>query len=338
MAEALADWANPSSAHNEGRRARARLEDCRRRIAAALGWAGTVVFTSGATEALAIALTRTACDRRILSAVEHPAALRMAPDAPRLASKRDGTLDIESLAALCEGAERPLVCVQAVNNETGVIHPIEAVAEQVRGAGGALLVDCAQSAGKLALPQADMIAISAHKLGGPPGIGALLLGDEALVSAIGGQESGLRPGTHNLPAIAGFAAALEADKSGEADKSWFAGTRKLRTALEQRLVAAGAEIVASRCPRIPTIGAYRMPGVPAAAQLIHMDMAGIAVSAGSACASGSVRSGATLRAMGWPEGEAAEVIRVSFGWSTTLADIDAFVTAWTTLADRRRAA
>jgi len=112
----------------------------------------------------------------------------------------------------------------------------------------------------------------------------------------------------------------------------------LRTALEHRLVAAGAEIVAPGSPRIPTIGAYRMPGVPAVAQLIHMDMAGIAVSAGSACASGSVRPGATLRVMGWPENEAAEVIRVSFGRSTTLADIDAFATAWTTLADRRRAA
>lgn len=332
MADALGEWANPSSAHAEGRRARARLEDCRRRIAASLGWDGEVVFTSGATEALAIVLTRAVAGRRIVSAVEHPAVHRAAPDAIRIAVDRGGRLDVSALHPLLEGAGRPLVCVQSVNNETGVTHPIAGIAEIVRAAGGLLLVDCSQSAGKLPLPDADMIVIAAHKLGGPPGIGALLLRDPATITAVGGQEGGLRPGTHNLPAIAGFAAALEADKS------WFAAMPALRERLERRLVAVSAAIVAADQQRIATIGAYRMLGIPAAAQLMHMDMAGIAVSAGAACSSGAVRPSATLAAMGWPDAEAAEVLRVSFGRGTSEADIDAFVAAWIALAERRHAA
>ena len=332
MTDALADWANPSSAHGEGRAAKAKLEDCRRRIADALGWSGEIVFTGGATEALAIALTRAACDRRIVSAVEHPAVHRVAPDAMRVPVDRGGRIDLDALAALTDGAARPLVCVQSVNNETGVIHPLPEITEIVRAAGGLLLVDCSQSAGKLPLPQADMVVVAAHKLGGPPGAGALLLRSAVLVEAVGGQENGLRAGTSNLPAIAGFAAALDADKG------WFADMATLRMLLEGRLLAVGAEVVAAGRPRIPTIGAYRMPGVPAAAQLMHMDLAGIAVSAGSACSSGAVRPSATLAAMGWSDAEAGEVIRISFGRDTSLADVEACAAAWTALASRRRAA
>lgn len=332
VAEAMVDWANPSSAHAEGRRARVRLDDCRGRIAAALGWRGTIVLTSGATEALAIALGRTRCDRRILSAVEHAAAHRAAPDSTVVAVDRDGCIDIDAMGEAVGGAASPLACVQHANSETGVLHPVDRIADLVRAAGGLLLVDASQTAGKLPLPKADMIVVSSHKLGGPPGAGALLLRDPAAIVAVGGQENGLRPGTQDVPAIAGFTAALEADAS------WFATMPALRTRLEDALLGGGAEVVGSARPRIPTIGAYRMPGVPAAAQLIHMDMAGIAVSAGSACSSGAVRPSESLTAMGWPEAEAGEVVRVSFGRGTSVDDVDAFVTAWTALAARRRAA
>lgn len=332
MAEALDAWANPSSAHGEGRRAKAYLEDCRRRIARALVWPGELVLTSGATEALAIALTRVACDRRIVASVEHPAVHRMAPDAARIPVDKDGRLELEAIAGLVAGSERPLVCVQSVNNETGAIHPMDEVARTVRQAGGLLVADCSQSAGKLALPEADIVVVAAHKLGGPPGVGALLLREPGLVEPLGGQEGGLRPGTSNLPAIAGFAAAVEADKG------WFADMAGLRRRFEDRLDAAGAQIVAASQPRIATIGAYRMPGVPATAQLVHMDLLGIAVSAGSACSSGSVRPSATLAAMGWSDGDASEVLRISFGRGTSQPDVEACAAAWKALIERRRAA
>lgn len=328
----MADWANPSSAHGEGRRARALLDKCRSEVASALGWTGDLIFTSGATEALAIALTRSGVDRHIVSAVEHPAVHRVVPGAAKIPIDRDGRLDVEALPSLVAGPDRPLVCVQSVNNETGVIHPLGEVAAHAREGGALLLCDASQSAGKLPLPDADMIVVAAHKLGGPPGIGALLLRDRALISPVGGQEGGLRPGTANLPAIAGFAAALGAGHG------WFADMADLRARLDARIVAAGGIVVAADRPRIPTIAAYRMPGVPAAAQLMHFDLAGIAVSAGSACSSGSVRPSATLAAMGWADADASQVLRISFGRGTSAEDIEAFAAGWEALAGRRRAA
>lgn len=328
MGEALLRWANPSSPHAEGRAARQALEEARARIKAALGWEHALLFTSGASEALALALGRAKAGRRLVSAVEHDALFRAAPDAESIAVGADGRV-ADDLAP--EGA---LVAVQAVNNETGVIQPLESLAPRLRQAGALLLADCAQSAGKMPLPAADFIAVSAHKLGGPPGIGALLVRDLGSLEAIGGQERGYRMGTENLPAVLGFAAAME-DR-----RAWIGRAAELRDHLERALVAGGGEVVAVGTPRIPTIGAYRMPGVPAASQLIQFDLAGVAVSAGSACSSGSLKPSHVLAAMGWPEGEAREVIRVSFGATTTRADIYAFVTIWTRLAEdaRRRAA
>ena len=306
------------------------MEEARRRIAAALGWAGTIVFTSGATEALEIVLRRAKAGERIVSAVEHPAVLRTVPDARRIAVREDGTLDLADLdAALGEGA---LVAVQSVNNETGVIHPIAEIAGRVRAAGGLLLVDCAQSAGKLPLPDADFAVVAAHKLGGPPGIGALLVRDPATLEAVGGQEGGHRPGTAAVPMIMGFAAALEADHG------WYEEAKRLRARLDREIVEAGGIVIAETAPRIATIACYRMPGVPAAAQMMQMDLAGIAVSAGSACSSGSLKTSHVLRAMGMAEEEAREVIRVSFGPRTSAAEIDAFVAIWRGLFARRRAA
>ena len=332
IAEGCADWANPSSAHAEGRAARAALEAARTRIAAALGWSHSLVFTSGATEGIDIVLERAVAGPRIVSAIEHAAVLRGAPDGRRIAVKPDGTLDLADLDAALAEAGRPLVAVQAVNNETGVIHPIAEIAERVKAVGGLLLVDCAQSAGKLPLPDADFIVAAAHKLGGPPGVGVLLVRDPATLAAVGGQEGGYRPGTVPVPLVLGFAAALEADHG------WYSGAEGLRATLDHAIEETGGEVIAAAAPRIATIAAYRMPGVPAAAQMMQMDLAGIAVSAGSACSSGSLKTSHVLTAMGMAEEAAREVIRVSFGPTTVEADIDALLAEWRQLHARRHAA
>ncbi|MDB5683584.1 MAG: Cysteine desulfurase [Sphingomonas bacterium] len=327
MAEGLTRWANPSSPHAEGRAARAAVEGARRRIKAALGWPHQLIFTSGATEAIAIALGRVRAATMLVSAVEHDAVLRAGGAAAIVPVDPQGRVALNAVPA---GA---LVAVQAVNNETGVIQPLDRIAASVRGAGGVLFADCAQSACKLALPDADLIAISAHKLGGPPGIGALLVRDLATIAAVGGQEQGYRPGTENVPAILGFAAALDRN----ANPPWLERASALRARLEQGVIAAGGQVVAGDAPRLATIGSYRLPGVPAASQLIRLDMAGIAVSAGSACSSGSVRPSHVLAAMGWDEASAREVIRVSFGPDTGEAEVEAFLGAWTAIAGDARA-
>ena len=332
MRRACENWANPSSPHAEGRAARAQLEDARRRIAKALGWDGTLIFTSGATEAISLVFARAKAATFIVSSVEHPAVLRSAPEARQVAVRRDGTLDLADLDRALAGAERPLVAVQSVNNETGAIHPIEEVAARVEAAGGLLLVDCAQSAGKLPLPSADFVVVAAHKFGGPPGIGALLVKDTAAMTAIGGQEGGYRPGTAAVPSIIGFAAACEADHA------WYEQAKGLRAKLDEEILAAGGEIVAGSAPRIATIACYRMPGVPGASQMMQLDLAGIAVTAGSACASGSLKTSHVLSAMGYDETAAREVIRISFGPQTVEADIDALLGEWRALFDKRRAA
>jgi cysteine desulfurase len=318
LLEGVARWANPSSPHRAGRAARAALEAARERVGAALGWTGEVVFTSGASEAIALAIGRAKLPLAAVSAVEHEAVLRHAGAAARLAV--DGAGLVDPAAAALPG----LVAVQQVNNETGVIQPLDAIAEAVRGAGGVLLADCAQGAGKIALPPADLIAISAHKFGGPIGIGALLVRDWGLLDPTGGQERGYRPGTENLPGAMAMAAALEAGSG------WLDAAAHLRAGLEDALAAAGGEIVAARSPRLATIGAVRMPGRAANAQLIRFDGMGIAVSAGSACSSGSLKASHVLTAMG--VAGAGEVIRVSIGRETTGADVDHFVAAWREVA------
>lgn len=320
------EWANPSSPHAEGRRARAALEDARARIAAALGWSGEVVFTAGASEALGLALTRCRQPLVAVSPVEHEAVLRHADGAERLAVDAGGLID----PVTCGRAG--LVAIQQVNNETGVIQPLDAIAAEVRAADGLLLADCAQSAGKIALPDADLIALSAHKFGGPIGVGALLVRDWALLEASGGQERGYRAGTENLPGVLAMAAALE---QGD---DWIADAARLRQYLELSIREAGGEIMAADAPRLATIGAYRMPDVSAAAQLIRFDSMGIAVSAGSACSSGSLRTSHVLGAMGIADKAASEVIRISIGRETTEGDIARFVAAWRKISGKDRAA
>jgi cysteine desulfurase len=258
--------------------------------------------------------------------------LRCAEGAWHVAVGPDGIIDLADLDAALDTSEAPLVAVQQVNNETGVVQPLDNVAARVRAAGGLLLADCAHGAGKLPLPNADFIVVAAHKLGGPPGVGALLVRDPASLAPIGGQEAGLRPGTEPVPLVLGFAAALEADRA------WLAGAQRLRARLEEGVLAAGGEPVAGSAPRAAAISAYRLPGVPGAAQLMQLDLAGIAVSAGSACSSGTVKTSHVLLAMGMDERAASEVIRVSFGWPTGAADVDTFLAQYRLLAARRRAA
>ena len=326
MADGLARWANPSSPHAPGRAARAVLEDARQRIARALGWPHTLLFTSGASEAIAIAMTRTRVARRLVSAVEHDAVLRAA-DTDRIAVDAHGRVRLPDI-----GGDAPwLFAIQSANNETGVLQPLAALDERLRAAGHLLLADCAQTAGKHPLPAADFIAVSAHKFGGPPGIGALLVRDLATIVPSGGQEQGYRGGTENVPAALGFAAALE-----EGD-GWVADAATLRTRLEAGIVAAGGSVIARDAPRIATIGAYRLRGVAATSQLIRLDMAGIAVSAGSACSSGSLKPSHVLAAMGLDETAARETIRVSIGRETTAAEIDAFLAVYAGFARRAAA-
>ena len=326
MADGLERWANPSSPHAEGRAARAALEEARTRIARALDFDGTIIFTSGATEAIEIALRRARAGPRIISAVEHDAVRRAAGDAAVLTVSADGIADLPET-----GKEAPLFAIQAVNNETGVIQPLGGQLAAIREAAGLLLADCAQSAGKLPLPDADFIALSAHKLGGPPGIGALLVRDLGTLRPSGGQEQGYRGGTENLPAVLGFAAALDAGDG------WLDRARILRARLDAAIRESGGAIAADGAERLPTIASYRMPGVAATTQLIRFDMAGIAVSAGSACSSGSLKPSHVLAAMGWDEAAAREVIRISFGPETQQADIDRVVAEWRAIAASRRA-
>lgn len=301
MLEGLARWANPSSPHRAGREARALLEEARARLKTALGWAGEVVFTSGASEALALAVRQSKAPLAAISAVEHEAVLRHRGAAGELPVDAQGLVDAEACGL------PGLVAVQQVNNETGVIQPLDRIAAAVRGAGGVLLADCAQGAGRIALPEADLIALSAHKFGGPVGVGALLVRNWGLLAPTGGQERGYRGGTENLPGVLAMVAALEAGQD------WVEAAARLRIELERALVAAGGDVIAAGATRSPLIGAYRMPGVSAAAQLIRFDAQGIAVSAGSACSSGSLRTSHVLRAMGLDDRAAAEVIRVSLG-------------------------
>lgn len=322
MADAMERWANPSSPHSEGRAARAALEDARARINAALGWDGELILTSGASEAIALALRG---QDAVASAVEHDAVLAVAGKT-RLPVNADGYVEASAIQAAARYA------VQSVNNETGVIQPLPDILAAVRAVGGTLFTDCSQSAGKLPLPEAELIAISAHKLGGPPGVGALLTRNLGLLQPTGGQEQGYRRGTENLPAAIGLAVALEAGFA------WLAEAARLRAVLDAAVREAGGIVVADASNRLATIASYQMPGAAASSQLINFDMAGIAVSAGSACSSGTLKTSHVLGAMGWDEKAASQVIRVSFGPDTNAAHIDRFIDVWRGISARAKAA
>lgn len=339
-------WANPSSPHTEGRQARAALEDARARIKAAFNWDGELIFTSGASEGLAIGLGRAKAARRIISSVEHDAVFRAAPDAQVLPVGDDWIVDRNGLSTTLASGPNAAVAIQHVNSETGAMQPVSEIAAQVREAGGVLISDCSQSAGKFDLPDADIIVISAHKLGGPVGIGALLVRDYAMLEPSGGQEQGYRSGTENLPAILGFAAAVEArdiakDTVGEGHNSisvagqanWLMTAGHAYVDIEYDIHRHGGSFQMSPSQWSDfSILSITMPGVSAAAQLIQFDAAGFAISAGSACSSGTLKTSRTLSAFGVSEQEARNTIRMSAGWNTRFDEIIAFSETWQKIA------
>ncbi len=332
---------NPSSVHAAGRAARRLLETAREQLGARFGAApADIVFTSGATEANALAIHGLGQGRRVLAgATEHPSVLAAGPEAVPVLP--DGRLDLAALEAVLASGPPALVCLMAANNETGVIHPVAEAAGICRRYGALLHVDAVQAAGRLpvslAALGADSLAISGHKIGGPKGAGALLLRPGLALPALipgGGQERGRRGGTEALPAIAGLGAA-----AAEADPAQVGRLAALRDAIEAACLAEGARVAGAAAPRLPNTTSLILPGAPAETQVIALDLAGVRVSAGSACSSGKVARSHVLAAMGL-EAEVGAAIRVSLPWDAPADAAERFVEAWSSMRRKlsRRAA
>ncbi len=328
---------NASSVHEEGRAARAAIEAARRTLAAAIGAdGGSILFTSGATEANATALR--SGGRILAAAIEHPSVL-LQDEVEPVPVDRTGRLDLAALEAELRAGDVTCVALMLANNETGVLQPVAEAGELVHRAGARLHVDAVQAMGKLVVDTAalaaDSVALSAHKLGGPKGAGLLWLRDPDRIRPLlkgGGQEGRLRAGTENVAGIEGFAAAVGAIGPDKAERLLV-----LRRTLESEALrhVPDAIVIGATTPRLPHITALALPGVAAATQVMALDLAGIAVSAGSACSSGKVSRSHVLEAMGVDPGLAESTIRVSLGWSTTAADIESFLEAWARLAKGR---
>jgi len=332
IARELQIWTNPSSPHKDGRSSKARLEQYRHAIKQALNWDGHILFTSGASEAIAMVMRAYPHDI-FVSAGEHEAVL-VSSGAKEgksriLALDKNGYVNDKAMVEAITVKERPLCAIQSVNNETGIIQPLNELREVIHAKGGLLFCDCSQSVGKMGLPEADIIALSGHKLGAPPGIGALLIKDLSMLNPTGGQEHGYRRGTENIPYIAAMAAVLGRGYD------WIDKAQQLRIYLDDQIKISGGEVIGDNSERLAVIGSYRMPGVSASAQLIEFDMKAISVSAGSACSSGTLKTSHVLTAMGYDGKEATEVIRVSFGPDTQKEDIDRFIACWQNLYERQ---
>ena len=331
---------NPSSIHGEGRGARRLLVDAREAIAARYGAAPReVIFTSGGTEANALAIHGLASGGVVLrGATEHAAVIAAAGDgAATVPVGPDGRIRLDVLAEMLSMDGVALVCLMLANNETGVIHPIAEAAALCRGAGVLLHVDAVQAAGRMPLDLtalgADSLALSAHKLGGLPGVGALLLAPEAAARLVplhlgGGQERGRRGGTPPLPGIAAFAAAAAVAVPQDAER-----LATLRDAIEAAAIAAGARVIGAGAPRLPNTTCLALPGVRSESQVIALDLAGLAVSAGAACSSGKVTRSHVLEAMG-VGALAGEAIRVSLPWNAEPAHVAGFAEAYLAMAQR----
>ncbi len=332
---AAMDLGNPSSIHQPGRAARRVLEDAREALARFFAASpADVVFTSGATEANALAIQALGAGRPLLiGATEHDAIRAAAPQAGIIPVLPSGVVDLAALAALLAQAPGALVCLMAANNETGVLHPISQAAALCAADGALLHVDAAQAAarapqGWLAMGTASL-AISGHKFGGPMGAGALITAPGHLIQPAlrgGGQERGRRGGTPALPAIAGLAAALAEPYDALSIASY-------RDEIEAFCIKFGAVALGAGAPRLPNTLCLALPGVKAETQLIALDLAGFAVSAGAACSSGKVAASHVLLAMGESE-LAAQAIRVSLPWNFNPTAIPAFCRAYQTMAQR----
>lgn len=345
---------NPSSVHSAGRAARAVIEQARTTLGGVIGSrAEDIVFTSGGTESDSLAVHGVvagldgACTL-IVSALEHEAIGRAAAHSGVVMETAyltaAGTVDLDDLRVRLKAWDHatkgvPVLCLMLANNETGVIQPVAEAAAQVREAGGLTICDAVQGLGKLpvnvGLLGVDYLAISAHKIGGPQGAGALWHRPGAPLKPVqfgGGQERGLRSGTENVAAIAGFGAAVEAAKR---DLPKYEALGPLRDAMEARLEREGGVIVTGKTsPRLAGVSNFARPGFSAETQVMAMDLAGVCVSAGSACSSGKVKRSLVLMAMGADDTLAESAIRTSFGWSTLASDFDGVADAWLQAARR----
>ena len=343
IAEALDGWGNPSSVHRRGRAARRLVEGAREPVAALLGDVDPsgVIFVSGGTEANHLALLGAGCDRVLVSAVEHDSIRSAVPSAEIIPVDADGIVLLDALDRLLSSGPHPaLVSVMYANNETGVVQPVAEVAAIARRHGALFHCDAVQAAGKVALDArkvgADLVTLSAHKIGGPPGVGALVAtGTTDLTPQLrgGGQEHRRRAGTENLLGIAAFAAAaaVAADEIPVYDN-----VVALRDELEAGVAAAAPEavVLGASVDRLPNTSAIAMPGVTAETQVVALDLDGVMVSAGAACSSGKVGPSHVLAAMQVDPKIAGSTIRVSLGWSSNEADIAHFLQAWTALYRR----
>ena len=352
MANAWELAGNPSSVHAEGRQARRLVEEARAAVASAVGaQPRNVTFTSGGTEANAMALvpgvrrsSQPPVQRLLVSAIEHASVLsggRFPADAiGRIGVTPDGLIDLDELRRAQASGPPALVSIMAANNETGVIQPIAEASEIVHSAGSLLHVDAIQALGKIPFDinelAPDLVSLSAHKVGGPKGVGALVTaegvqGVEPLLRG-GGQERGHRAGTENVAGIAGFGAAVAAAMA--ALKADAPRLDALRSRLERGLnQTAGAIVFSARAPRLSNTTLFTVPGLRAETAVIGFDLAGIAVSSGSACSSGKVQPSHVLEAMGFGPKIAQGAVRLSLGWSTLEADIDRCLEAWRKLSD-----
>lgn len=336
VTEALGLDGNPSSVHAEGRLARARVEDARAQVAASLGAApAAVVFTAGGSEANALALHGTGRERILVSAVEHGSVRNGSRDTT-IPCDGDGVVRLDALERLLADERPALVSVMAANNETGVIQPLVEVVRLARAHGALVHTDAVQAYGRLALDfdglGVDLMSVSAHKIGGPKGAGALVVRSPLELAPLvpgGGQERGRRAGTEALPAIAGFGVAA-AHVPGLLDDA----PRLERWRDEFEASLDGARILGDGVRRLPNTSSVVMPGVDASIQVMAFDLDGFAVSAGAACSSGKVGPSHVLTAMGLDRAVVAAAIRVSTGWRTTAAELKDFAAAWCVLKAR----
>ncbi|HEX9767900.1 MAG TPA: cysteine desulfurase family protein [Kiloniellales bacterium] len=344
VSEALRLGGNPSSVHAFGRAARARLEDARESVAALVGARPEqLVFTSGGTEANNLALAWARGGRVLVSAGEHSSVLEAAPEAERIPLKGDGQVDLAVLERRLAETPRPsLVSLMLANNETGVVQPLAEAVGLARAAGVPVHCDAVQAAGKMVLDVGalgvQLLSLSAHKIGGPAGVGALVIAGDLTLEPLlrgGGQERRRRAGTENLAGIAGFAAAAR-EAAGELSE--FAKLAQLRNRIEAEItaVAPAARIFGVESPRLANTTCVAMPGVRAETQVMALDLAGVAVSAGAACSSGKVAPSHVLKAMGVGDALADGAIRVSLGWASVPEDVEQFLAAWAKLYDKTR--
>ena len=336
MLRAMDCTGNASSVHGEGRAARQVMDDARQQVARAVGViAPMVLFTSGGSEANNMVLKGAPVERIIVSAVEHPSVLQAATASGKpvgvIPVDENGVIDLDALAELLHGP-KALVSVMMANNETGVVQPVADVVRLAQQHGALVHSDAVQVLGKrqlnFALPPVDFLTLSAHKNGGPVGVGAVVIRDGVVVDPLihgGGQELRRRAGTENLVTIAGFGATAGLKQD----------VRKLRDRLEAEL--DGAVIFGAQVERLPNTTCFAYPGMKAETLLMAFDLEGVALSSGSACSSGKVAKSHVLAAMGVKPEISEAAIRVSLGWDTTEQDIEHFTAAWRKIRDRHKA-